>query len=266
MAGSAINFANANTSNISIGAAASINTLAACSAMAWVYRTTTLANGGIFTKGTFVSQNRHPSWALRGNDGATPTLGFDYSTQDGQITGDNTLDVIPANRWSLQMFAFDTNAAPQMWKGGINMPVTEFTYSAAGLPATGTPGDDSAASALVGAVGGLSNAFPGYMAFFAYFSQRLNRGAFELLRKATIRTLNPHELRPLFRPYGCVILMPMNFTFGAKAIDWSGYGNHGQPSSDIAVTWGMQNRRPGRKAGRASLLSATTDPFWLMHV
>ena len=200
---------------VNVGSDASLDNLSAFTLLAWVYRTGTKADGGLYNKGMFVAQDRHPNWNLRGNDGATPTLSVDRATTDAGATGDNTADVIPLNTWSFQAATFDATAGPKLYRGTLRVPAVEFTYASAPVVGAGALADDSAADAFIGNDAGLAKAFPGRIAVMAVLN----------------RVLSLSEIRAWqFRPRamaGCVGYWQLGFRGTGTQPDWSGNGNAG---------------------------------------
>jgi hypothetical protein len=215
-------FASSTSSKVDCGSAASLDNLQAWTLMCWVYRTTTLASGGIYSKGSFAGQTRNPNLQLRGNDGATPTITIDRATTDAVATGANASgDTLPLNAWAFLAATFDVTDGPRMFIGSLTAAVAEMGYASAPTVGSGAVGDNSSESAVIGnaASGDTQNkGFPGRIAFVAQYNRRMALGE-----------IMSHQFRPTVAS-GCVLWTHLGFNGVSTQPDWSGNGNAGTVS------------------------------------
>jgi len=210
----ALTFGAATSDRVNHGSAASLDNLAALTAMAWVYPTT------LTSSRTIISKYRGSSsigWrlALSGTGGDISLEWFRTGTDMNYITSDTPLAI--TNAWYFVAMTADSTVG-HIYTGTLTTPVVESSYGAS-TAGSGSPDADGARSLFVGNVDATSPtlAFQGRIAWAAVWNRVLTR-----------EEIQAQQFKPFCKSSdGCVLFTHLGWAGTGTQPDLSGSSNNG---------------------------------------
>jgi hypothetical protein len=245
----ALDFTNAGSAkNVSVTAAASINSLTTLTYLAWVYRTgTDTSSPDMFNKGAFPDSRKE--FGLSDSAGTLRGV-IDRATTDCTAVSTTSINT---NEWSCVAMTYSEANGIKMYYGTLSTALSEVSY-ASQVTGSGATGDDSAtAQEFGGRSAGTANAnFPGYIATVSICNAEMS-----------LAEIQRQQFRPQITS-SCVLYQHFGYNGTGTQADWSGNLNNGTVTTATVTQHVPLTNLFGSPAGwRGAIAPITPAVAWI---
>ena len=223
---------NTTSDQVSIAAAASINTLSACSRILWIWFDSFINNANIIRKSTGAARK---IFVIAGTTSIKCEQGRPAGGNQTATAVITNMPTLATGKWVCLACVYDMavgTTATKLYSGdGVTLLAEPSSYSAQ-TGAADSPGDDSADPYLVSGLGVNLDAKIGPVAVFN--------------RVLSLAELQSWQFRPRMMD-GCVGYWHLGFNGTGSQIDYSGNGNHGTVTGATVTAHPPQSAPFGRR-------------------